>query len=130
MSRPLRIKLLGAIYHVTSRGDRREPLFVDDDSRRALLAVVAQRQGFDSWWRTDFALRACSSITPPLRERPLRIRSAARRNRSWRRREACISALSVNSSSVKRRQQGTSMVGRYRSMRAVIERRSIWPWAE
>lgn len=29
-SRPLRIEFPGAIYHVTSRGDRREPIFADD----------------------------------------------------------------------------------------------------
>jgi REP element-mobilizing transposase RayT len=42
MSRPLRIQFPGAVYHVTSRGDRREPIFVDDEDRAALLAVVAQ----------------------------------------------------------------------------------------
>jgi putative transposase len=42
MARPLRIEFSGAIYHVTSRGDRREPIFVDEDDRRALLGVVAQ----------------------------------------------------------------------------------------
>ena len=42
MSRPLRIEFPGAMYHVTSRGDRREPIFVDDDDRRALLVVVDQ----------------------------------------------------------------------------------------
>ena len=42
MSRPLRIEFPGAVYHVTSRGDRREPIFVDDEDREALLAVVAQ----------------------------------------------------------------------------------------
>ncbi len=42
MSRPLRIEFEDAIYHVTSRGDRREPIFVDDDDRERLLAVVAQ----------------------------------------------------------------------------------------
>ncbi len=41
MSRPLRIEFPGAIYHVTSRGDRRESIFEDDDDRRALLGVVA-----------------------------------------------------------------------------------------
>lgn len=30
MGRPLRIEFPGAVYHVTSRGDRREPIFVDD----------------------------------------------------------------------------------------------------
>jgi REP element-mobilizing transposase RayT len=42
MSRPLRIEFPGAVYHVTSRGDRRERIFVDDVDRRSLLAVVAQ----------------------------------------------------------------------------------------
>ena len=42
MSRPLRIEFPGAIYHVTSRGDRREPIFVDDEDRHALLAVTDQ----------------------------------------------------------------------------------------
>jgi hypothetical protein len=30
MARPLRIEFPGAVYHVTSRGDRREDIFVDD----------------------------------------------------------------------------------------------------
>ncbi|MBA4260929.1 MAG: transposase [Comamonadaceae bacterium] len=40
MARPLRIEFPGAVYHVTSRGDRREPIFVDDVDRRALLDVL------------------------------------------------------------------------------------------
>ena len=42
MSRPLRIDFPGALYHVTSRGDRREDIFFDDTDRAALLNVVAQ----------------------------------------------------------------------------------------
>ena len=42
MSRLLRIESPGAIYHVTSRGDRRELTFVDDGDRHALLTLVAQ----------------------------------------------------------------------------------------
>ncbi|MGE0879821.1 MAG: transposase [Acidimicrobiia bacterium] len=30
MSRPLRIELAGGVYHVTARGDRREPIYRDD----------------------------------------------------------------------------------------------------
>ena len=30
MSRPLRLELAGGLYHVTSRGDRREDIYVDD----------------------------------------------------------------------------------------------------
>ena len=42
ISRPLRIECPCAIYHATLRGDRREPIFVDDGDRHALLAVDAQ----------------------------------------------------------------------------------------
>lgn len=42
MSRPLRIEFPGAIYHVTSRGDRREPIYRDEADRQAQLDLVAQ----------------------------------------------------------------------------------------
>ena len=31
MSRPLRIEFAGALYHVTSRGDRRDDIYLDDE---------------------------------------------------------------------------------------------------
>jgi len=31
MSRPLRIELSGGLYHVTSRGDRREDIYLGDE---------------------------------------------------------------------------------------------------
>jgi hypothetical protein len=49
MSRPLRIEFPVAIYHVTSRGDRREPIFEDDSDRAALLSVLEEgMQRFDA----------------------------------------------------------------------------------
>ena len=42
MSRPLRIEFPGAVYHVTSRGDRREPIYRDDIDRHTQLAVLAE----------------------------------------------------------------------------------------
>lgn len=42
MSRPLRIEFPGAVYHVTSRGDRREPIYRDDLDRVSQLEVIAQ----------------------------------------------------------------------------------------
>ncbi len=42
MSRPLRIEFPGAVYHVTSRGDRREPIYRDNEDRTAHLDVIAQ----------------------------------------------------------------------------------------
>ncbi len=41
MARPLRIEFPGAIYHVTSRGDRREPIFIDDHDRINFIALLA-----------------------------------------------------------------------------------------
>lgn len=42
MSRPLRIEWPGGLYHVTARGDRREPIVEDDLDRRAWGQVLAQ----------------------------------------------------------------------------------------
>ena len=40
MARPLRIEFPHALYHVTGRGDRREPIFLDDIDRTSLLALL------------------------------------------------------------------------------------------
>jgi REP element-mobilizing transposase RayT len=39
MSRPLRIEFSGAYYHVTSRGDRREAIYEDDEDRKSFLEI-------------------------------------------------------------------------------------------
>ncbi len=40
MARPLRIEFEGALYHVTSRGGRRDDIVVDDDDRRVWLETL------------------------------------------------------------------------------------------
>lgn len=40
MTRPLRLEFSGALYHVTSRGDRREDIFLSDDDRNDWLEVL------------------------------------------------------------------------------------------
>jgi putative transposase len=42
MSRPIRIEFPDALYHVTSRGDRREDIFEDDQDRWTFLATLEQ----------------------------------------------------------------------------------------
>ena len=42
MARPLRIEYAGALYHVTSRGDRQEAIFDDDQDRRAFLNILGE----------------------------------------------------------------------------------------
>jgi putative transposase len=39
MSRPLRLDFEGALFRVTARGDRREPIYEDDTDRQAWLAI-------------------------------------------------------------------------------------------
>jgi REP element-mobilizing transposase RayT len=41
MARPLRLEFPGATYHVTARGDRREPIYRDDADRLAQLQIIA-----------------------------------------------------------------------------------------
>ena len=42
MARPLRLEFPGALYHLTSRGDRREPIYEDDHDRLQWLAVLSR----------------------------------------------------------------------------------------
>ncbi|HAG50264.1 MAG TPA: hypothetical protein DCL42_02865 [Deltaproteobacteria bacterium] len=40
MARPLRIEYPGAIYHITSRGNNKSPIFKDDHDRESFLNTV------------------------------------------------------------------------------------------
>ena len=42
MTRPIRIEFSGALYHVTSRGDRRENIYEDDTDRECFLKTCEQ----------------------------------------------------------------------------------------
>ena len=42
MSRPLRVQYSGAVYHVTSRGNARQPVFWDDTDRALFLNVASR----------------------------------------------------------------------------------------
>ena len=42
MARPLRIEFAGALYHVTSRGDGREDIYLDDEDRENYLEVLCE----------------------------------------------------------------------------------------
>ncbi len=45
MPRPKRIHYEGAVYHVTSRGNERRKIVVDDADRQVFLSVLAETQG-------------------------------------------------------------------------------------
>jgi len=42
MAQPLRIEYPGALYHVTSRGDRQEAIFDDNQDRTAFLNILGE----------------------------------------------------------------------------------------
>jgi REP element-mobilizing transposase RayT len=49
MPRPLRIEYPGAIYHVMSRGDRREMIFLADGDRHSLLKTLGESCAKTGW---------------------------------------------------------------------------------
>ena len=49
MARKLRIQYPGAIYHVMNRGDRREPIFHDDQDRLRFLETLAEACAKTTW---------------------------------------------------------------------------------
>ena len=40
MARPLRLEYHGALYHVTSRGDGQEEIYLDDEDREVSFSVL------------------------------------------------------------------------------------------
>src|SRR5207249_8299660 len=49
MPRRLRVEYPGAIYHVVNRGDRREPIFRDDQDRNLFLGTMGECCGKTDW---------------------------------------------------------------------------------
>lgn len=49
MARPLRLEFCGALYHLTSRGDRQEPIFLADADRKLFLELVGKEIKQQGW---------------------------------------------------------------------------------
>lgn len=49
MPRKLRIEYPGALYHVMSRGDRREDIFLDDVDRQDFIKILAEACQKTGW---------------------------------------------------------------------------------
>ena len=56
MSRPLRLAFPNALYHITSRGDRREDIYEDDTDRQAFLDVFASVVSQFNWVNYAYCL--------------------------------------------------------------------------
>ena len=41
MARPLRLDIPGALYHITARGNARQPIYRDDHDRKTFLSLLA-----------------------------------------------------------------------------------------
>ena len=49
MARPLRLEFPGAVYHLTARGDRREPIFDDEGDRLLFLELLGKEVRQQGW---------------------------------------------------------------------------------
>ena len=56
MARPLRIEYSGAVYHVTSRGNGRADIFLEDSDREAFIDVLAKTVEKYNWLCHAFCL--------------------------------------------------------------------------
>ena len=56
MARKLRVEYPGAIYHLMNRGDRREPIFRDDQDRERFLTTLGQTCAKTDWQVHAFCL--------------------------------------------------------------------------
>ena len=56
MARPLRIEYPGAVYHVTSRGNARLPIFDSDKDRRSFLNILEEVVKRFNWFCHAFCL--------------------------------------------------------------------------
>jgi REP element-mobilizing transposase RayT len=54
MARKLRVQYPGAVYHVMNRGDRREPIYADDQDRLLFLETLGE-----ACEKTDWQVHAC-----------------------------------------------------------------------
>jgi putative transposase len=56
MARPLRLKFAGALYHITALGNRREPIYEDDQDRIGFLGLLGEVSLQHNWLRHAYCL--------------------------------------------------------------------------
>ena len=49
MATPLRLEFSNALYHMTSRGDRREDIYEDDEDRITFLSILGKVVAEYNW---------------------------------------------------------------------------------
>ena len=67
MSRPIRLEYAGALYHVTSRGNERKPIFLEDADFELFLEVLSEVCDRYNWVIHSWCLiKNC--VRPPAKE--------------------------------------------------------------
>jgi REP element-mobilizing transposase RayT len=56
MARPLRLEFPGAVYHITARGNRREPIFLGDEDRLRFIELLSAEVKQQGWLLFAFCL--------------------------------------------------------------------------
>lgn len=56
MARPLRIEFPGAVYHLTARGNRQEPIFLSDEDRLGFLDILGKTVARYNWFCHAYCL--------------------------------------------------------------------------
>jgi len=56
MARPLRIEYPGAVYHITSRGNARQSIFLEDKDREKFLEILSDTKARYNWLCHGFFL--------------------------------------------------------------------------
>jgi putative transposase len=56
MARPLRLEFPGALYHVTSRGNARQKIFLDPKDRDLFLDLFGKEVAQQGWRRYAYCL--------------------------------------------------------------------------
>jgi REP element-mobilizing transposase RayT len=56
MARPLRIQPAGATFHITSRGNRRQPIFHDNHDRERFLSLLFETVRRYRWTLHSYCL--------------------------------------------------------------------------
>jgi hypothetical protein len=62
MTRPLRIDLTGGLYHVTSRGDHRADVYLDDTDRANLLDLFGDVSEHVNRWCHVYRVKGVRSL--------------------------------------------------------------------
>jgi putative transposase len=58
VARPLRIEFSGALYHITSRGNQRQEIFIDNEDRERFLGILAHTVRRHNWLCHAYCLMA------------------------------------------------------------------------